>query len=91
MGDFNAQNLRTSMTLWALSRCESLKDAWSLFDHAKRICVCFSLLCFGALLMECEQRGLFEHEISLSKGLEGAASNHGAEMQFEICCSHAPF
>merc|ERR1712046_196288 len=31
VGDSNKQGL--SMTLWAVSRREGLKDAWSLFDH----------------------------------------------------------
>ena len=30
--------------------------------------------------MECEQRELFEYEIALLQGLEGAAGNHGAEV-----------
>ena len=52
--DFDVQHV--GMTLWALLRHESLKDAWGLFDHAKRIGVSFGPLCFGALVMECEQR-----------------------------------
>ena len=62
VGDFDEQDL--CMTSWALSWRESLRDAWSLFEHVKRIGVSFSPLCFGALLMECEQGGLFQHEIA---------------------------
>ena len=32
--------------------------------------------------MECEQRGLFEHESALLKLLEGVADNHRMEMDF---------
>ena len=35
--------------------------------------------------MESEQRGLLEHEIALSRGVESAGSNHGAEMSFGAC------
>ena len=33
------------MTLWALSRHETMKDAWNLLDHAKRL---------GVLFVECK-------------------------------------
>ena len=69
------------MTLWALSQRESLRDSWSLFDHVC-IGVSFSLRCFGAHLMECEQRELFEYEIVLLQGLECTAGNHGAKVDF---------
>ena len=52
MEDFNMQDLRKTMTLWALSRRESLKDAWSLLDHAKPIGVSFSPFGVGALLTD---------------------------------------
>ena len=71
VGDFDAPSI--CMTLWALSRHESLRDAWSLLEHAHCAGYSFSPLCFGALLMECEQRGLFEHEIALLQGLEATA------------------
>ena len=65
------------MTLWAFSRRESLTDAWRLLEHAEHTVHSFTLLCFGALLMECEQRGLFDHEIALLKGLECVAGKYG--------------
>merc|ERR1739848_18046 len=33
--------------------------------------------------MECEQRGLYEHEMALLKGLECAAGSHVLEIGFE--------
>lgn len=68
------------MTFWALSQRESLKDAWSLVEQVKRIGRSFGPLCFGALLVECEQRELFEHEIAILAWLKGAAGNRGPEM-----------
>ena len=62
VGDFNAHDLR--MILWALMRPESLRDAWTLFGRAKLMIVSLSPLGFAVLLMECEQRGLCEHEIA---------------------------
>ena len=53
-----------------------MRDAWSLFDCAKCLGISFSPFCLGAVLMECEQRRLFEDEIAFLKGLEGAAGNH---------------
>ena len=73
------------MTLLALSRHESPRDALSLFVHAKHLGpfgISFSPLYFEVLLMECEQVGLLEHEIALLKGLEGRAGNHGTEIGF---------
>ena len=70
------------MTLRALSKRECLRDMWSLLEHAKCIGVSFSPLCIGALLMVCEQRRLFKHELALLKRLEGAAGNHAVEMSF---------
>ena len=78
LSEFKSQEL--AMLLWALSRSESLNDACRLFDQARRIRASFIPLYFGALLMECEQRELLEHEIAILKGLEGAVGNHGAEM-----------
>ena len=52
-------------------------DAWSLFEHAQCIGSAASLHCFEVLLMECEWGETYEHEIALSKGLEGAAGNVG--------------
>ena len=66
--DFKEQG--SHMILWALSRSESLRDAWSLFEHAKSAGYSFSPLCFGALLMECEQGGLFQHEIGFKLPFE---------------------
>ena len=79
VSNFESQSLL--MTWWALSQRESLRDSWSLFDHVC-IDVSFSLRCFGAHLMECEQRELFEYELALLQGLEGAACNRGAEVDF---------
>eukprot|EP00747_Dinoflagellata_sp_TGD_P072321 gnl/TRDRNA2_/TRDRNA2_157431_c2_seq1.p1 gnl/TRDRNA2_/TRDRNA2_157431_c2~~gnl/TRDRNA2_/TRDRNA2_157431_c2_seq1.p1 ORF type:complete len:587 (-),score=52.49 gnl/TRDRNA2_/TRDRNA2_157431_c2_seq1:102-1718(-) len=42
----------------------------------------FSPLCYAALLMESEQRGLFEHEIALLESMEGAAGHRGTELGF---------
>ena len=71
------------MTLCALSYHECLKYAWSLYERAECIGISFSPLYFEALLMECEQRGLFEHEIAFLRGLEGAAGgNYGADVSF---------
>ena len=67
------------VTLWALSRCGSIIDAWSLFEHAQRIGSAASLHCFEALLMECERGERYEHEIALLKGLEGAEGNVGQQ------------
>merc|ERR1712025_1062839 len=80
LSDFNTQDL--CMTLWALSWHECMYVTWKLVDHAKRIGVSFNPLCFGALLMECEQRGFFDHEIAGLKGMERAIGNHDAKMYF---------
>ena len=79
VGDFKAQDLR--VILWALSRLECLEGAWHLFDHAKHFGgASFILLCVEPFLMECEQRGLFEHEIVLWMVLVSAAGIHDTEM-----------
>ena len=67
-GDFH-------VTLWALSRCGRMINAWSLFGHAQRIGSAAGLHCFEALLMECERGEGYEYEIALVKGLEGSAGN----------------
>ena len=67
------------VTLWALSRCGRMINAWSLFEHAQRIGSAASLHCFEALLVECEHGEGYEHEIALLKGLEGAAGNVGEQ------------
>ena len=67
------------VTLWALSRCGRMIDAWSLLEHAQRIGSAASLHCFEALLMECERGERYEHEIALLKGLDGAAGNVGEQ------------
>merc|ERR1712118_621725 len=72
------------MILWALSRHDSQRDAWSFFGHAECMSISFGSVCFEALLMECEQRGVFEHEIALLKGLKGAAGNYGMEMDVGV-------
>ena len=72
LADFNAQELAN--TAWALSQRGSLRDAWSLFEHAKRIGISCSALLFEqgfeALLLECKQRGVSEYAISFLKTLE---------------------
>ena len=73
------------MTLLALSCHESLRDAWSLCEHAKHpgpFGTCFSSLYFEVLLMECEQGGLLEHGFAFLKGPEGTAGNRGTEIGF---------
>ena len=80
VGNFYQQELY--MTLRALTRHESERNARSLLEHAKGIGISLSLPCFGALLTECEQRGLLEHEIAHLKGLEGTACKQGMEMGF---------
>eukprot|EP00747_Dinoflagellata_sp_TGD_P095470 gnl/TRDRNA2_/TRDRNA2_166478_c2_seq3.p1 gnl/TRDRNA2_/TRDRNA2_166478_c2~~gnl/TRDRNA2_/TRDRNA2_166478_c2_seq3.p1 ORF type:complete len:445 (-),score=59.94 gnl/TRDRNA2_/TRDRNA2_166478_c2_seq3:34-1368(-) len=71
-GDLTMKQL--GMMLLALCRCEDLSDAWSLFDHAKAVSgISFAPFCFEALLMECEQRGLLEHEVAVLQALERAA------------------
>merc|ERR1712224_418376 len=67
---------------WSFSQRESLRDAWSLFEHARCTGISFSPRCFEALLMECKQRIFFEHEIAFLKGLQNAAGNHCAEVGF---------
>merc|ERR1739848_856654 len=52
LGDFN--DLWLCIILWGLSWLESLRNAWSLFEHAKRLGVALGPLCFPALPMECE-------------------------------------
>ena len=59
MGVFNERGIL--MTLWAFSHCESLGDAWSLFEYAKSTGTYVSPLCFEALLAEHKYRGSFEH------------------------------
>eukprot|EP00747_Dinoflagellata_sp_TGD_P082016 gnl/TRDRNA2_/TRDRNA2_161534_c0_seq1.p1 gnl/TRDRNA2_/TRDRNA2_161534_c0~~gnl/TRDRNA2_/TRDRNA2_161534_c0_seq1.p1 ORF type:complete len:189 (-),score=13.57 gnl/TRDRNA2_/TRDRNA2_161534_c0_seq1:51-617(-) len=79
--DFNAEAL--SMTLWALSRCRSLRNAWNLHRLAESTIP----RCFGVLLTECEQRGTFAHEIAHLMGLKGlkcAAGTRGAESCFAV-------
>ena len=53
-GDFKGKHI--FMTWWAVSRHESMKDAWSLLDCAKGMGVYSGQLCPGELLTECEQR-----------------------------------
>eukprot|EP00747_Dinoflagellata_sp_TGD_P108134 gnl/TRDRNA2_/TRDRNA2_170322_c18_seq1.p2 gnl/TRDRNA2_/TRDRNA2_170322_c18~~gnl/TRDRNA2_/TRDRNA2_170322_c18_seq1.p2 ORF type:complete len:118 (-),score=19.16 gnl/TRDRNA2_/TRDRNA2_170322_c18_seq1:49-402(-) len=78
----DAQNQCT--ILWALSRPASLEDAWRFLDQAKQLGDLGSPLCLGALLMECEQRVLLEHEIQVAHELEGRVCNHSSEMSSRI-------
>ena len=80
VGNFNVPDLR--MVLWVVSRHESLEKAWNLLDQATCVSALFSPLCFEALLMECEQRGLSEHEIAVLKGLARAAGISDVEIGF---------
>eukprot|EP00747_Dinoflagellata_sp_TGD_P189323 gnl/TRDRNA2_/TRDRNA2_49505_c0_seq1.p2 gnl/TRDRNA2_/TRDRNA2_49505_c0~~gnl/TRDRNA2_/TRDRNA2_49505_c0_seq1.p2 ORF type:complete len:176 (+),score=29.91 gnl/TRDRNA2_/TRDRNA2_49505_c0_seq1:391-918(+) len=77
IASFNAHKL--DMIVWATSRLDSMKDAWSLFDHGKHAGILLSPACFQAPFMECEQRGFFEHEIRLLQGLEDMADKHGVD------------
>eukprot|EP00747_Dinoflagellata_sp_TGD_P037886 gnl/TRDRNA2_/TRDRNA2_139344_c0_seq1.p1 gnl/TRDRNA2_/TRDRNA2_139344_c0~~gnl/TRDRNA2_/TRDRNA2_139344_c0_seq1.p1 ORF type:complete len:268 (+),score=24.27 gnl/TRDRNA2_/TRDRNA2_139344_c0_seq1:391-1194(+) len=82
---FNPENLR--IALWALCRnFESLRDARSLLDHAERYFdpPAMSPSCFGALLMEFEQRALFEDNIGILRRLERTRDNHEPEMGFRV-------
>lgn len=77
------------MTLWALSRRDNLADAWALMRCAERDAArddgqrTMSALCYGALLMECEQRGLLSREVALlrklpaAQAIEGISSSEG--------------
>ncbi len=67
------------VTLWAVSRCGKVIDAWSVFEHAHRIGSAASLNRFEALPMECELGARYEHKIALLKGLEYAAGNVGEQ------------
>ena len=58
--DSNAQTF-LSMTSWALSRCVSLTEAWSIFDNVKHISAIFSPCCLGVLPAECEQISMNVH------------------------------
>ena len=73
--DFDAKSL--TMTHRALSHRENLHDSWRLFDLAKCIGVYFSPPSFGVLLVECEQKGFFEHETAILKGEAGCKHGMG--------------
>merc|ERR1712157_365741 len=62
------------MTLWAFSRRTHLTDAWNLLDHLELTDYSLSLLCFGALLMECERKAMLDLELALLKGFENAGT-----------------
>jgi len=84
------------MTLWALSQRDNLADAWALLRCAQRDAArgdgqrTISALCFSALLMECEQRGLLGREIALLRELpavqafEGASASEGGDAADEV-------
>jgi len=65
------------MTLWSLSRRDGFPHAWALLAGAESSGRMLTALCFGALLMECEQRGLLEHERKVLQGLEGLGGDGG--------------
>eukprot|EP00747_Dinoflagellata_sp_TGD_P215308 gnl/TRDRNA2_/TRDRNA2_88027_c0_seq1.p2 gnl/TRDRNA2_/TRDRNA2_88027_c0~~gnl/TRDRNA2_/TRDRNA2_88027_c0_seq1.p2 ORF type:complete len:179 (+),score=31.62 gnl/TRDRNA2_/TRDRNA2_88027_c0_seq1:184-720(+) len=56
---------RLCMMLWALSQCNNLGCTWNLLKHAQCSVHGFGPLLFGAVVMECEQRGLRDCEIAL--------------------------
>lgn len=66
----------------------NLTDAWTLFQLAQRNDYSLDPLCFGALLMECEQRDLFHCAHVLLQGLEGAAGNRVATMSVKATTKH---
>merc|ERR1712146_627234 len=74
------QIVNTVFSWWALLQCERLRDTWSLFNHAKNVGYSFSPCCCEVLLMECEQRKLYGHEIALFDVLEYAVSSDNASM-----------
>ena len=84
--DFHEHNLH--MAMWALSRRECLKGACTVFDHVDCAGISFSPLCFEALLMECEERGLLEHEVAIVKGLECLAGKYGSATGFTAFAKH---
>eukprot|EP00747_Dinoflagellata_sp_TGD_P000880 gnl/TRDRNA2_/TRDRNA2_101193_c0_seq1.p1 gnl/TRDRNA2_/TRDRNA2_101193_c0~~gnl/TRDRNA2_/TRDRNA2_101193_c0_seq1.p1 ORF type:complete len:132 (-),score=19.64 gnl/TRDRNA2_/TRDRNA2_101193_c0_seq1:44-439(-) len=49
--------LELHLTLWSVSQHESLRGAWSLFEHARCVGMCFRPYCLGVFLTEYEQRG----------------------------------
>eukprot|EP00747_Dinoflagellata_sp_TGD_P058074 gnl/TRDRNA2_/TRDRNA2_150949_c0_seq3.p1 gnl/TRDRNA2_/TRDRNA2_150949_c0~~gnl/TRDRNA2_/TRDRNA2_150949_c0_seq3.p1 ORF type:complete len:191 (-),score=27.63 gnl/TRDRNA2_/TRDRNA2_150949_c0_seq3:116-688(-) len=69
------------VTYWALSRYERLRDVWGCFELSRDTVLAMPL-CGGLLLMECEQRGLIQQEISLLRGLEREARKHAADTGF---------
>eukprot|EP00747_Dinoflagellata_sp_TGD_P128389 gnl/TRDRNA2_/TRDRNA2_174525_c1_seq2.p1 gnl/TRDRNA2_/TRDRNA2_174525_c1~~gnl/TRDRNA2_/TRDRNA2_174525_c1_seq2.p1 ORF type:complete len:112 (+),score=10.67 gnl/TRDRNA2_/TRDRNA2_174525_c1_seq2:377-712(+) len=53
IGEFNTPDL--DMIVCSLPRCGRLHVTWALLDQAREIHKASSAICFGALLMECEQ------------------------------------
>ena len=74
LAEFNAQDLDNSAWAFALSLHERFTQVWSLLEHVEANGISSSPLCWTALLMECEQRGLCTNRIALLNGL-GVAAN----------------
>eukprot|EP00747_Dinoflagellata_sp_TGD_P193232 gnl/TRDRNA2_/TRDRNA2_59137_c0_seq1.p2 gnl/TRDRNA2_/TRDRNA2_59137_c0~~gnl/TRDRNA2_/TRDRNA2_59137_c0_seq1.p2 ORF type:complete len:115 (-),score=13.66 gnl/TRDRNA2_/TRDRNA2_59137_c0_seq1:92-436(-) len=72
--------LQLCTMLWALSRHESLADVFRSLEHVMSAGHHWNLLCFGSLLMECEQKDCLDREIALLRRIEGMAGDEGAEM-----------
>ena len=69
VGDIDARHLRT--IVWALSRCEGLKEARGMFDYAKHL---VSLpLRFGGSVKDCAQTGerKVSECVSVGQGADG--------------------
>eukprot|EP00747_Dinoflagellata_sp_TGD_P201857 gnl/TRDRNA2_/TRDRNA2_75333_c0_seq1.p2 gnl/TRDRNA2_/TRDRNA2_75333_c0~~gnl/TRDRNA2_/TRDRNA2_75333_c0_seq1.p2 ORF type:complete len:118 (-),score=9.61 gnl/TRDRNA2_/TRDRNA2_75333_c0_seq1:41-394(-) len=75
------------VTLWATSQLR-VTDVWSLLDHAKEVGISFSPICFEVPLVECEQRGLYGHEVRLLTVMDDMACKHGAGGIFSAATKH---
>eukprot|EP00747_Dinoflagellata_sp_TGD_P016146 gnl/TRDRNA2_/TRDRNA2_124890_c0_seq1.p1 gnl/TRDRNA2_/TRDRNA2_124890_c0~~gnl/TRDRNA2_/TRDRNA2_124890_c0_seq1.p1 ORF type:complete len:167 (+),score=18.45 gnl/TRDRNA2_/TRDRNA2_124890_c0_seq1:142-642(+) len=87
--ELNARVL--SMILWACVQHDSWKDVWGICDSVVQSSAAIAACWSGMLLMECEQRGLFAHELAFLRGLEleGTTDDHGAEAGFRKVTKHA--
>eukprot|EP00747_Dinoflagellata_sp_TGD_P131465 gnl/TRDRNA2_/TRDRNA2_174966_c14_seq1.p1 gnl/TRDRNA2_/TRDRNA2_174966_c14~~gnl/TRDRNA2_/TRDRNA2_174966_c14_seq1.p1 ORF type:complete len:139 (+),score=16.63 gnl/TRDRNA2_/TRDRNA2_174966_c14_seq1:203-619(+) len=70
------------MMVWAVSRSASLGIAYRVFDYVSRLQDEFGANCFSALLMECEQRRLFEQELRLLQELGDRVCKYGIQTGF---------
>eukprot|EP00747_Dinoflagellata_sp_TGD_P137627 gnl/TRDRNA2_/TRDRNA2_175706_c17_seq1.p1 gnl/TRDRNA2_/TRDRNA2_175706_c17~~gnl/TRDRNA2_/TRDRNA2_175706_c17_seq1.p1 ORF type:complete len:107 (-),score=5.82 gnl/TRDRNA2_/TRDRNA2_175706_c17_seq1:47-367(-) len=71
------------MTFWALSCRDSLRDMCCLFEHAQSDGCSVSPICFGSLLLECEQRGLSYLQVEAWRELVGISVEHGDDSGFK--------